>query len=405
MAFLDKKGEVVIPFQYLDAAPFSEGLAYFCTEENYGFMDSEGNPVFLLDCDSVSSFSEGLAYFSTDGKYGFLNKRGEVVIEAVYDDADYFEDGLAEVQKNGFVGMIDSDGREIVPMEYVHVFRGRGSLQCQLENGSYEYYRFSGEKITKEEYKKYLAEDDDEDALALSWSEARKALQASALLFTNKVTPKKELYWRLSVGKPVNVWSEDGEKWTEEVEDLEEGLHYRKIFKLFSINGMEETVLYRKEEPFHPDTNFALSDSALYGISDDNSLRILLKAHESGGSARGNRVCFWYDKEAGKVLSGIAGAAGGFMGFSNWKTIYEISGNEFNMKESICWIGQASSNYSEEELLENAENFFDEEDNHFTKETILESEAVNEYEVNGQRVIPEIYRANYDRYREIEILN
>lgn len=401
--FLDKRGEVVIPFQYLDAAPFSEGLAYFCTEENYGFMDKAGKPVFLLDCDSVSSFSEGLAYFSIDGKYGFLDKRGEVVIEAVYDDADYFEDGLAAVRKNGFVGMIDSNGREIVPAEYVHVFRGKGSLRCQLENGNYEYYRFSGEKITKEEYKKYLVEDEDE--IALSWSEARRALQASRLLLTNKITPEKELYWRLSVGRPVNVWSEDGEKWTEEVEYLEEGLHYRKVFKLFSVNGMEEAVLYRKEEPFHLDTNFPLSDSALYGILDDNSLSILLKAHESGGSARGDRVCFWYDKETDEALSGIAGAAGGFMGFSNWKTIYETSGNEFHMRESICWTGQASSNYTEEELLENAENFFDEEDRPFTKETILESEAVNEYEVNGQKVTPEMYMDYYDRYIEIEVLN
>ena len=72
--FINTDGEEVIPVNYLDAAPFSDGLAYFCTQTGYGFMDHEGKPVFYLDCDSVSSFHGGLAYFSIDGKYGYIDQ-------------------------------------------------------------------------------------------------------------------------------------------------------------------------------------------------------------------------------------------------------------------------------------------------------------------------------------------
>lgn len=166
---------------------------------------------------------------------------------------------------------------------------------------------------------------------------------------------------------------------------------------------MDDPILYGMEEPFCNRVSFPLSDSAFYGMSD-HSLKRFISAEECGGSARGDRVCFWLNRETKEILPGTTGAAGGFMGFSSWRTIYAGKGDSFIMREKLSWIGQARSNYNDEELLENAELFFDGDDMPFTRETILEAEAVDEYEINGERVTPEEYRACSEKYIEVGIL-
>lgn len=63
-------------------------------------------------------------------------------------------------------------------------------------------------------------------------------------------------------------------------------------------------------------------------------------------------------------------------------------------------------NYSEETLLENAELFYNPEGGTYTEETILEAEAVTEYEVNEKRVSRQEYeeaRGRYRRYVPLEM--
>ena len=49
--FIDKKGKVIIPFQFDDAESFSDGLAKVRQNDKYGFVDKEGKVVvpFLFD--------------------------------------------------------------------------------------------------------------------------------------------------------------------------------------------------------------------------------------------------------------------------------------------------------------------------------------------------------------------
>ena len=399
--FLNRGGEVAIPFEYLDAAPFSEGLAYFATEETYGFMDKNGKPVFFLDCDSVSSFHDGLAYFSVDGKYGFLNQQGDVVIEAVYDDVSYFQDGIAQVRRNNLTGMIDSRGEEIVPVEYEYIWRGEGILDCVRENGTRDYYTFAGEKSTEEEYirGKHAARKGWEYSLD-GW----KRVAGSKILLVNHITPRMELYWELTHGRPVEVQNADGEVSKEQRYSAWDEYNCRKIFKLFSVEGMEEPVLYCVEKPFSDGFFLSpLTDSAFYGISDD-SLKLLLTGYECGGSALGDRVCFWLDTETGEILLGTRGTAGGFMGSAAYMSAFEVQENKVRIRDDLYSVSQYSGNYTEEELLENASHFFDEDDMPYTEETILEGTVVQEYEVNGQNVAPEVYRDCRGKYKEVHIL-
>lgn len=399
--FLNRGGEVAIPFEYLDAAPFSEGLAYFATEENYGFMDKNGKPVFFLDCDSVSSFHDGLAYFSVDGKYGFLDQQGDVVIEAVYDDVSYFEDGIAQVRRNNLTGVIDSRGEEIVPVEYEYIWRGDGILDCVRENGTRDYYTFAGEKSTEEEYIS------GKHGAGKGWEyllDGWKRVAGSKILLVNHITPRMELYWELTHGRAVEVQNADGEVSKEQRYSAWDEYNCRKIFKLFFVEGMEEPVLYCVEKPFSDGFFlFPLTNSAFYGISDD-SLKLLLKGYESGGSGIGDRVCFWSDTETGEILLGARGAVGGFIGSAAYMSVFEVQENEVKVRDDLYSVSQSSGNYTEKELLENVDHFFDEDDMPYTEETILEGTVVQEYEVNGKNVAPEVYRDCREKYREVHIL-
>jgi len=164
LGFVDETGAVVIPLTYvydnpwfsvvesyqMDFVPFfSEGLAAIWGGDahngQYGYIDKEGNVVIPFAYDYAAPFSEGLAYVSEggalvfddptkDGKYGFIDKTGEVVVPLVYDCdysdcggiilEQYFYDGFAKASKgtvfptNMKYGMIDRTGTVVVPMAY-----------------------------------------------------------------------------------------------------------------------------------------------------------------------------------------------------------------------------------------------------------------------------------------------
>lgn len=224
------------------------------------------------------------------------------------------------------------------------------------------------------------------------------------MLLVNHITPRMELYWELTHGRAVEVQNADGEVSQEQTYNLWDEENCRKIFKLFSVEGMEEPVLYCVEKPFSDGFFLSpLTDSAFYGISDD-SLKLLLTGYECGGSALGDRVCFWLDTETGEILLGTRGAAGGFMGSAAYMSAFEVQENEVKIRDDLYSVSQYSGNYTEEELLENVDHFFDEDDMPYTEETILEGTVVQEYEVNGQNVAPEIYRDCREKYREVHIL-
>lgn len=121
--FLDNTGKEIIPFDYFDAKPFSEGIAAIMkpTGEYTGkwvYINKLGNHIINTNYDRVESFSEGLAVVKNKGKYGYINKEGKLVIPFKYDDARSFSEGLAVVKLNNKYGYIDKVGNEIIPCKF-----------------------------------------------------------------------------------------------------------------------------------------------------------------------------------------------------------------------------------------------------------------------------------------------
>ena len=106
--YVNKAGEIVIPFKYNEAYAFDNGLAYVCINNKCGFINTKGEVVVPLVYDFDNFFSRGmefhedLARVKLNEKWGFVNKNGKVVIPLMYTWAYDYEDGLAKVDLGNY---------------------------------------------------------------------------------------------------------------------------------------------------------------------------------------------------------------------------------------------------------------------------------------------------------------
>ena len=134
--FIDEEYENVIPFKYYNAGPFKEGLAPVSNlptketdldfamrdldfpmdsvglieEGNYGFIDKNGELIIPFKYSYAGCFNEGLAMVKLNGKYGFIDNLGNEIIPCKYDSIGGFIEGFSWVNYGN--GYINRNGTE-----------------------------------------------------------------------------------------------------------------------------------------------------------------------------------------------------------------------------------------------------------------------------------------------------
>ncbi|MBX9949826.1 MAG: WG repeat-containing protein [Candidatus Obscuribacterales bacterium] len=128
--YIDRNGKMVIPPDFDEAGPFSEGLAAVKVGDKYGFVDKTGVMKIEPRFSEAEPFKEGLAAVvdaSLDEKlYGFVDKEGKFVIEPAFEDAHCFQEGVAAVKftRAGDIsydtqwGYIDKTGKTIIKPQF-----------------------------------------------------------------------------------------------------------------------------------------------------------------------------------------------------------------------------------------------------------------------------------------------
>lgn len=376
--FIGKEGETKLPFIYDQAASFTEGLAYFRIGDDYGFIDHEGKVVLQPDCDSVSSFQEGRAYFTIDGLYGYLDPTGRVVAEPVYEDAGYFRDGLARVMRNGRYGLIGTEGEEILPTEYDEIQMADSFIIAKKD-------ALDADNIL------YLENDSQDRNSLLIKTDEGEGSGLQKVFLQNHITPRKKEYLDFLIRE-----EQENNVNLDEVDQAP-----RNFSKLYRMGG--ELVLYFYQEPYEQ-LGLPTSNSGFY-VFRDGKMQELAAGHECGGTAGGDYICFWYDKAESRMKPGVSEYFGGFGGYEYGGKIYELQGGEAVATASWSTVCQTSGNYDQEELLKNAKLFYDDDDNPYTRETILEADFVTEYEVNGKRTTVNRYEEIRDGYRYLNALD
>lgn len=142
--FIDKKGNVVIDFQYDGAMPFSEGRALVLKDDYMGFIDKKGNEVIPCEYDNIGEegFQDGVArVYNQEGKWGLIDKNGDIVVEfGKYDRIGEISDGIISVQGElnddwtRESGYIDTKGNEIVSLSLDNLGLGYPSEGLALKS-------------------------------------------------------------------------------------------------------------------------------------------------------------------------------------------------------------------------------------------------------------------------------
>jgi len=118
--FIDTKGKVVIPFQYVKADSFSEGLAAVATVDTnkHGYINTKNKWVIPARYSSASNFNDGMARVSQNDKYGYIDKKGKVVIPFKYEFMGSLSEGLIGAELNGKFGYLDKTGKVVIPFKF-----------------------------------------------------------------------------------------------------------------------------------------------------------------------------------------------------------------------------------------------------------------------------------------------
>lgn len=174
VGFIDKNGDVVIPFQFEYTkyhfhyyhyffGVFSEGYACMMKNNKFGYIDKHGKTVIPYEYDEGDEFHHGVALVSNsldkcglidmnnsivlpfefeggfysghrcetgdvlsgdvfimykNGKYGVYSPKGDCIVPCKYDQIEGFHDDVAVAVKDGRCGLIDVNGRERIPCQY-----------------------------------------------------------------------------------------------------------------------------------------------------------------------------------------------------------------------------------------------------------------------------------------------
>jgi hypothetical protein len=134
--YINTKGEMVLKMEQTVGYNFSEGIAPISNfDYKVAYMDKKGKLVLPYHYDEPHPFASGLAKITKNGKFGSININGEEVIPPLYDDIKMFENNRSFVAKynENFVGkwaLIDNNGKLLSDYIFTYAYVFSDSLAC-----------------------------------------------------------------------------------------------------------------------------------------------------------------------------------------------------------------------------------------------------------------------------------
>ncbi|WP_378177898.1 WG repeat-containing protein [Aquimarina sp. SS2-1] len=125
--FIDKKGNKLKTEKctIVDTinGGFKEGLAVVKAKKKYGLIDLHGDFAIPPKYDDLGGYHDGVCSFEIDGKWGFMDKTEQIFIEPKFKGVGYFQDGVAPATLNGKKwGLIDLAGQFIKEPEFDEIW-------------------------------------------------------------------------------------------------------------------------------------------------------------------------------------------------------------------------------------------------------------------------------------------
>ena len=141
--YINKSGEMAIPFQYDVAKSFSQGLAaVYQSSQGWSFITHKGTRLsadkYYEEADSFSA--DGLARVRVNGKWGIINTKGKWVVKPKLPFVGNYSEGRALFKIGARTGFINTSGALAVPPKFHSLSSLSGGLAAyQTDKGWWGY--------------------------------------------------------------------------------------------------------------------------------------------------------------------------------------------------------------------------------------------------------------------------
>lgn len=421
---IDYEGKEKIPFEYYSISYddsgsgglrvfYGEGKQYDGARGGCGYFSFTEEGTFLEippEYSHIYYFQGDLAVVKKGDKYGAVHRNGELELPVKYDDVEVYRNGSISFSVGKLTTIYNSD-RKLLKSGLYDRIRECGKGYLIRENCRYGYLDETGKQVIPSVYcdvrqntgmttsiLRMERRDGDDAQTILVMLEQVPENGPEDVLFGNYLTPRAgeyEEFFRngsFSVGDDIVV-------------ELDGIPAFRKFGKLYQIDDEKEPILYLCAE-YEEYDSFSDWYDGLFRIRDGKVEKLKIKTEEDA-FLQGEHVCFLYDKEEGRRRLGYGGdiynGYGGYCGHQ--KRILNLTQEGMEVSESCLYITCDAEDYPLEELLENAALFYDEYNEPYTEESVLEAWDVTEYQVDGVRTTLEHYGEVNGRYEQLKILD
>lgn len=143
--------KLAVPYQYLSANDFSDGLALVQTGDyRYGYIDKKGKLLFKFDnCMSAESFFKGFATVQLNSGTGLVNKKGEFVVIPMFSTIENY-DHLVVASSGEYspVFVFDHTGKLLFNYPFYSVESSSDGIFMAYDNSAYGYFDAKGKLLT-----------------------------------------------------------------------------------------------------------------------------------------------------------------------------------------------------------------------------------------------------------------
>ncbi|WP_299458289.1 WG repeat-containing protein [uncultured Microscilla sp.] len=139
---VDRRGKVLLPYDYDWIGNFSEGLASIVLRTKTGYVNADGKVTIPLVYDEGWAFRYGFARVSIRQKMAMINQQGKLLVPLYYDGVWNFDlpaKGLARVERQGKYGFINQQGKEVIGLwfDWADDFAGRATTKAKIKGEIY----------------------------------------------------------------------------------------------------------------------------------------------------------------------------------------------------------------------------------------------------------------------------
>ena len=148
--YLDKAGNVAIPYIYDCAEDFKNGAALVVKIDGdvwkWGLINTAGDVILPIEYDNLELINGNdiVYYAEKDGKYGLYKNTGEMLLPVEYNDFMFYYTGMynqygdtAVVSKQGKYGIINNQGEIIIPLAYDYIESFNYELASVIKDGKH----------------------------------------------------------------------------------------------------------------------------------------------------------------------------------------------------------------------------------------------------------------------------